>query len=71
MNVEEVAGPGNAPLGPVEPSATLNSPLFARARIQGSTEASRDVLFRLFVSGAFLGFLSFLPAIRKGMAGTH
>ena len=71
MNVEEVAGPGNAPLGPAGYPRTLTSPMFAHARSQGSTEASREVLFRLFLSGAFQGFLIFLPAVRKRMGGTH
>ena len=40
---------------------------FADALLQGSQEASRDALVRLFVAGGLLVLLSFLPAILKKM----
>jgi len=40
---------------------------FADALLQGSQEASRDALVRLFVAGGLLVLLSFLPAILKRM----
>ena len=40
---------------------------FADALLQGSQEASRDALARLFLAGGLLVLLSFLPAILKKM----
>ena len=40
---------------------------FADALLQGSQEASRDALVRLFVAGGLLVLLSFLPTILKKM----